>query len=88
VLTAADALVALADSNLAALQARALALAGLAVATSDPARASEAVEAFTHARTIISAAGVAADTQHLLKMIIARDQSGVLAEFSTTQGLS
>ena len=37
--TAADALLALADSNVAALQARALALSGLAAATGDPARA-------------------------------------------------
>jgi tetratricopeptide (TPR) repeat protein len=87
VLTATDALVALADSNVAAVQARALALAGLATATSDPARASEAVEAFTQARTITSAAGVAADTQHLLKTIIAQDQSGVLAELSAAQDL-
>jgi tetratricopeptide (TPR) repeat protein len=87
VLTSADALVALADSNVAALQARALALAGLAAATDDPGRADEAVDAFTHARTITSAAGVVADTQHLLKRIIARDQSGVLAEISYTQDL-
>ena len=56
-LTAADALLALADSNVAALQARALTLAGLAAATGDPARTSEAVQAFTHTRTIASAAG-------------------------------
>ena len=37
-LTAADALLAFADSNVSALQARALALAGLAVATGDPVR--------------------------------------------------
>ena len=84
VLMSADALVALADSNVAALQARALALAGLAAATGDPARASEAAEAFTRARTITSAVGVTADTQHLLERIIARDQSGVLAELSAT----
>jgi hypothetical protein len=87
VLTNADALVALADSNVAALQARALALAGLAAATGDPARASEAVEAFIHARTITSAAAVAAGTKHLLKRITAQDQSGVLAELSATPGL-
>jgi tetratricopeptide (TPR) repeat protein len=87
VLMSADALVALADSNVAALQARALALAGLAAATRDPGRADEAVDAFTHARTITSAAGVVADAQHLLKRIIARDQSGVLAEISYTQDL-
>ena len=42
--TAADALLALADRNVAALQARALALSGLAAATGDPARATEAAE--------------------------------------------
>jgi hypothetical protein len=88
VLMSADALVALADSNVAALQARALALAGLAAATGDPGLADEVVEAFTYARTITSAAGVVADAQHLLKRIIARDQSGVLAEISDTQDLS
>ena len=40
--TAADALLALADRNVAALQARALALSGLAAAAGDPARATEA----------------------------------------------
>ena len=53
-LTAADALLALADSNVAALQARALALSGLAAATGDPARATEAGEAF--ARALLSRA--------------------------------
>jgi hypothetical protein len=86
-LAAADALLALADSNVAALQARVLALAGLAAATRVPAQASEAVEAVTRARTIITAAGVAADTQRLLAMITAHDQGGVLAELSTAQDL-
>ena len=51
-LTAAGALLALADRNVAALQARALALNGLAAATGDPARASEAVQAFTRAQSV------------------------------------
>jgi tryptophan synthase alpha subunit len=84
---AADALLVLADSNVAALQARALALAGLAAATSDPARTSEVAEAFTHAQTITSAKGVAADTQRLLEMITAHDQSGVLTGLSVAQDL-
>jgi tetratricopeptide (TPR) repeat protein len=84
---AADALLVLADSNVAALQARALALAGLAAATSDPACTSEVAEAFTHAQTITSAKGVAADTQRLLEMITAHDQSGVLTGLSAAQNL-
>ena len=64
--TAADALLALADSNVAALQARALALSGLAAAAGDPARAAEAGEAFARAHAVTSAAGVAADTRRLL----------------------
>ena len=78
--TAADALLALADRNVAALQARALALSGLAVATGDPARATEALEAFTRAHAITSAAGVAADTRRLLDGIASHDRSGILAE--------
>ena len=85
-LIAADALLKLADNNVAALQARALALAGLAAATGDPARASEAVQAFTHARAT-SAAGVAADTQRLLQTITAHDQSDVLTELTATHEL-
>jgi tetratricopeptide (TPR) repeat protein len=79
-LTAADALLALADSNVAALQARALALSGLAAATGDPGRAAEAAEAFAGAHNITSAAGVAADTHRLLKAIASHDQSGILVE--------
>jgi len=76
-LTAADALLALADSNVAALQARALALSGLAAATADPARATEAARA--RARADTSAEGVTADTDRLLGMITAHDRAGVLA---------
>lgn len=46
-LTNAEALLALAELNVAALQVRALALSGLAAATDDPMRASQAVEALT-----------------------------------------
>ncbi|HXZ74406.1 MAG TPA: hypothetical protein VEH31_26555, partial [Streptosporangiaceae bacterium] len=56
---------ALADSNVAALQARALALAGPASITGDPAQASEALQAFARAHAVTSAAGVAADTHRL-----------------------
>jgi tetratricopeptide (TPR) repeat protein len=78
-LAAADALLALAGSNVAALQARALALAGLAAATGDPARAAEAGDAFAGADAATGAAGVAADTRRLLDQIACHDQSGVLA---------
>jgi tetratricopeptide (TPR) repeat protein len=84
-LAAADALLALAESNVAALQARALALSGLAIATADPARASEAMQAFIHAGTITSAAGVATDTRRLLDTIAAHDRTGALAEVRAAQ---
>jgi tetratricopeptide (TPR) repeat protein len=86
-LNAANALLALASSNVAALKVRALALAGLAAVTGDPARTSEVAQAFTHARTITSGAGMAADTQHLFEMIAAHDQSGVLTGLSAAQDL-
>jgi tetratricopeptide (TPR) repeat protein len=79
-ITAADALLALADRNVAALQARALALSGLAVATGDPVRATEAVEALAQAYAVTSAAGVAADTRRLLDVIASHDRSGILAK--------
>ena len=56
-LIAADALLALADRNVAALQARALALSGLAVAAGDPARRPEAAEAFARAHAVTRARG-------------------------------
>ena len=87
-ISAADAQLALADRNVTALQARALALAGLAAATGDPARASEASQAFARARAVTSAAGVAADTQRLLKVIAASDQSGVIAGLTAARDLS
>jgi hypothetical protein len=78
-------LLALADSNVAALQARALALSALAGATGDPTRAREAVETFARAQTVTSAAGVAADTRRLLNVIASHDRSGVLAEVRAAQ---
>ena len=78
-LAAADALLALADRNVAALQARALALAGLAAAAGDPARATQAGEAFARAGAVTGAAGVAADTRRLHDQIACHDQSGILA---------
>ena len=83
--TAADALLALADRNVAALQARALALSGLALSGSDPARAAEAVAAFAQAHAVTSAAGVAADTRRLLGQIARRDRSGILADIRAAQ---
>jgi tetratricopeptide (TPR) repeat protein len=77
--TVADPLLALADRNVAALRAKALALSGLAAATGDPARAAEAAEAFARARAVTTAAGLAADTRRLLDRITGHDQSGVLA---------
>jgi hypothetical protein len=68
--TEADALLALADRNVAALQVRALALSGLAATTGgDPQLAAEAEEALARARAATDAAGVVADTQRLLDRI-------------------
>ena len=78
-LTAADGLLALADRNVAALEARALALSGLAVVADDPARAAEAAEAFARARAVTRAPGVVADTGRLLGIVTAHDHSGLLA---------
>jgi tetratricopeptide (TPR) repeat protein len=83
--TATDALLALADSNVAALQARALALSGLAATTGDPARAAEAADAFARGDAVTSAAGVAADTRRLLEQIACHDRSGILAEVRAAQ---
>ena len=77
--TAADALLALANRNIAALHARALALSGLAVATGDPAWATEAAEAFARAHSVTMAAGVTAEGGRLLDQIARHDQSGTLA---------
>ena len=78
--TAADALLALADSNVAALQVRALALSGLAAALGDPALATEARDAFTQASAATTVAGVAADTRRLLDAIAAHAQAEAIAE--------
>jgi hypothetical protein len=78
-------LLALADSNVAALQARTLALSGLAVATSDPARGVEAVKAFALAHAVTDAAGVTADTRRLLDKIACHDPSGILAGIRAAQ---
>jgi tetratricopeptide (TPR) repeat protein len=78
-LTGADALLELADRNVAALRARALTLSGLAVATGDPARAGEAGEALDRAHAVTSAAGVAEDTHRLLSVIVRQDQFEILA---------
>ena len=63
--TAADALLALADRNVAALQARALALSGLAAAAGDPA-GPRGGRGFRPSHAVTDAAGVAADTRRLL----------------------
>ena len=80
--TSAEALLALADRNVAVLHARALALSGLAAATADPARATGAVQAFAQAHAVTSAAGVAADTRRLLDGMASHDRSGILAVVS------
>jgi tetratricopeptide (TPR) repeat protein len=79
-LTAADAMLALVDRNVAALRVRALTLSGLAVAAGDPIRAKEADEAFARAHAVTSAAGVAEDTNRLFNAITCRDSSGILSK--------
>ena len=78
-LATAEALLALADRNVDALEVRALALSGLALAEGNPARASEAAQAFTQARAVTTAPGVVADTHRLLAIITAHDHSGLLS---------
>jgi tetratricopeptide (TPR) repeat protein len=84
-LTAADALLALADSNVAALQAHALAVSGLAAATGNPAQAAEAREAFARANDVTRAKGVVEGTSRLLEQIACHDRSGVLAGIRAAQ---
>ncbi len=84
--TAADALLALAGSNTDALQARALALSGLAATTGDRAQAAEAGRAFARTEAITNAEGVAADTRTLLGQIARHDTSGILAEIRRHAG--
>ena len=86
-LRAAAALLALADRNVAALRARALALSGLTVTSGDPTRATEAVEAFARADTVTRAAGVVADTHRVLDAIASHDRTGLLAEVRAAQDL-
>jgi hypothetical protein len=79
-LTNAEALLALAELNIAALQVRALALSGLAAATNDSMRATQAADAFTQLQRATKAAGVLADTVWLLDAITSScDTAGVLA---------
>ena len=77
-LAAADALLALADRNVDALEARALTLSGLALAAGDTARAAEAAEAFAPARSVTTARGIVADTRRLLDISTKHDRAGVL----------
>jgi tetratricopeptide (TPR) repeat protein len=84
-LTAADTLLILADSNVAALQTRALALSGLAVATGDPATTKDAAMAFARSQAATSPPGVASDTRRLLNQIARHDRSGILAEVRTAE---
>jgi hypothetical protein len=77
--TAAEALLTLADRNVAALQARALALSGLAAVVGDTALATKAGEAIARAHAVTSAAGVSADTRRLLDKVVCHDRSDILA---------
>jgi tetratricopeptide (TPR) repeat protein len=82
---AADALLVLVASNVDALQARALALSGIAAATGDPARAAEVGRAIARVEAVTNAAGVAADTRTLLGQIVRHDKSGILLEIRAAQ---
>ncbi len=84
-LTAGEELLALADRNVAALQARALALSGLAALTASPERATQAGQAFAQLRTATTATGVTADTRRLLTMIASHDRAGILRQVYTDQ---
>jgi hypothetical protein len=77
---AADGLLVLADTNVAALDARALACCGLAL-PGDPARVGEAVQTFTRARAVTAAAGVVAEVARLFAVLAASDDAGVLKEY-------
>jgi tetratricopeptide (TPR) repeat protein len=84
-LTAAEKLLALADSNVAALQARALALSGIAAVAADPDRAIQAAQAFARLRTTAAGAGMTADTRRLLTMIASHDRAGILPQIYADQ---
>jgi tetratricopeptide (TPR) repeat protein len=77
-IASADRLLALADSNVAALQARAVALAGLAVTGGHPAQVEEARAGLARIRAVTIADGVTAQTQRLLDLTVAQDASGLL----------
>ena len=79
-LAAADALLALSERNVSALQVRALALSGYAAVSGDAAWAGEAAEAFGQARAVTTAAGVVADALRLLDAIVAQDSVGILVQ--------
>ena len=79
-LQAADTLLALADANVAALDARALACCGL-VLTGDPARAAQAAQTFARARTVTSAAGVVAEVAALFAVLASGDHADALAPY-------
>ncbi|MGY1668949.1 tetratricopeptide repeat protein [Geodermatophilus sp. SYSU D00696] len=80
-LTAAEALLVLADDNVDALEARALALAGLAgVSRTDPQGAAEAMEAFARSCTTAGAAGVIADVSRVLNQLASHAGSHAFTE--------
>ena len=83
-IAAADALLDLADRNVAALQARALALSGLAAISGRPDRATQAEEAFTQACAVTRAQGVTETTRLLLDEIARYDRSDVLTGVCAT----
>ena len=76
-IAAADSLLILADRNVAALHARALALSGLAVAVGDPARFADAGKAFARARAVTSAVGVTTNSSRLLYGLASLNTVGV-----------
>jgi hypothetical protein len=84
-LTAAEELLAHAASNVAALQARALALSGLAAVTASPDLVTQATQAFTQLRAVTTAAGVTADIRWLLTVISSHARAGVLPQVYAAQ---
>jgi tetratricopeptide (TPR) repeat protein len=84
-LTAAEELLALADSNVAALQARALALSGMAAVAANPDQAIQAAQAFARLRTTAAGADVTADTRRLFTVIASHDRAGILPQIYAAQ---
>lgn len=84
----ADALLDLSDRSVAALQVRALASSGLAVAAVDPAKATEARDVFARLRAVTTALGTIADTRRLLDQIARHDRRGILAGIRVELGES